>query len=116
VRDGAPATSLPSCESAAANANETIDLGSRRGAPDLTRDAFAAVLDGGAYLAHCAVPARTALEICAAVRDGKVIGVSATTSPRSPAINACVRSAVAALRFPQNSRLDVTHTRFEPTP
>jgi hypothetical protein len=105
--------SLPSCESAAATANQSIDLGSARGAPDLTRDAFAGVLEHGTYLTRCAIPPRTALEICAAVRDGAVVGVTVTTEPRDPAISACVRRAVTTLRFPVNSQLDVTRTRFE---
>lgn len=105
--------SLPSCESAAATANQTIDVGSARGAPDLTRDAFAGVLEHGAYLTPCSIPPRIALEICAAVQNGNVVGVTVTTEPRDPAINACVRRAVSALRFPRNSQLDVTRTRFE---
>jgi hypothetical protein len=109
----APAGSLPSCESAAATANQTIDVGSARGAPDLTRDAFAGVLEHGAYLTPCSIPPRIALEICAAVQNGNVVGVTVTTEPRDPAINACVRRAVSALRFPRNSQLDVTRTRFE---
>jgi hypothetical protein len=109
----AQAGSLPSCESAAATANQTIDVGSARGAPDLTRDAFAGVLEHGAYLTPCSIPPRIALEICAAVQNGKVVGVTVTTDPRDPAINACVRRAVSALRFPRNSQLDVTRTRFE---
>jgi hypothetical protein len=92
-----------------------VDLGAARGAPDLTRDAFAAVLEDGTYLNHCALPARTAIAICAAVQDGKVVGLSVTSEPRSPTINACVRRAVTALRFPRSPRLDVTRTRFEPT-
>jgi hypothetical protein len=104
---------LPSCESAAAGGNQNIDLGSARGAPDLTRDAFAGVLEHGAYLTRCAIPRRTALEICAAVRNGAVVGVTVTTEPRDPAINACVRRAVSTLRFPLNSQLDITRTRFE---
>jgi hypothetical protein len=113
VRDEAPATSLPSCESAAASANQSIDLRGARGAPDLPREAFAAVLDDGAYLSRCSIPARTAVGICAAVQDGKVVGVSVTTEPHSSAISACVRRAVAALRFPRSARLDVARTRFE---
>jgi hypothetical protein len=109
-----PPTSLPSCEAAADSANQIIDMGAGRGAPDLTRDAFAAVLENGSYLSACAIPARTALEVCAAVQGGKVVGVTVSSEPRDPAINACVRRAVAALRFPQNPRLDVTRTRFEP--
>jgi hypothetical protein len=113
ARDESPATSLPSCESAAAAANETLDLRAARGAPDLTREALASVLENGAYLARCALPASTTLDICAAVRDGKVVGVSVTTQPRNAAISSCVRRAVAALRFPRSARLDVTRTRFE---
>lgn len=113
-RGEAPTTSLPSCESAAAAAEQTVDFRSARRAPDLTRDAFAAVLENGAYLSHCAIPERMALEVCAAVQDGRVVGVSVTTTPRDPAIGACVRRAVAALRFPRSSQLDVTRTRFEP--
>jgi hypothetical protein len=115
VRAAGSANSLPSCESAAASANEVMEFGADRGAPDLTRDAFASVLENGAYLARCAVPATTALEICAAVQDGRVVGVSVVTQPRNPALGACVRGAVAALRFPHSARLDVTRTRFEAT-
>ena len=107
-------TGLQSCESAALSANQNIDLGRGRGAPDLTRDAFAAVLENGAYLSPCAIPAHTALDVCAAVQDGKVVGVTVTTEPRDAAISACVRRAVAGLRFPRNAQLDVTRTRFEP--
>jgi hypothetical protein len=109
----APAVSLPSCESAAAAANETLDLRAAQGAPDLTREALASVLEHGAYLGSCALPAHTTLDICAAVRDGRVVGVTATTEPRSPTVNACVRRAVAALSFPRSARLDITRTRFQ---
>jgi hypothetical protein len=108
-----PATSLPSCETAAASANQTVELGAAAAAPDLPREAFAAVLDNGAYLARCGLPPRTTLDICAAVEDGKVVGVSASSEPRNPALNACVRRAVAGLRFPKSPRLDVTRTRFD---
>jgi hypothetical protein len=111
-RDDARAGAMPSCESAAAASNETMDLRGARGGPDLTRDAFAAVLENGAYLNRCEIPARTALEICAAVQDGKVVGVTVASEPRSPSINACVRRVVAGLRFPSNSRLDITRTHF----
>lgn len=108
-----PKTALPSCEAAAESAQETIDLRGSRGAPDLTRGAFAAVLENGAYLARCSIPERTALDICAAVQDGKVVGVSVRAEPANAAISSCVRRAVAALRFPQSARLDITRTRFE---
>ena len=113
-KDAKRSAALPSCEAAAASANETMEIGARRGAPDITRDAFARVLENGAYLTGCAIPSNAALEICAAVQDGKVVGVSVTTAPSNVAINACVRRAVSALRFPRSTRLDVTRTHFAP--
>ncbi|MFZ5893005.1 MAG: hypothetical protein ACOY0T_18235 [Myxococcota bacterium] len=110
--DATAARSLPSCEAAAESANQMIDFGSTQGTPDITRDAFAGRLENGAYLSTCAIPASTALEICAAVQNGKVVGVSVSSEPRSSAINACVRHAVSSLRFPSSPRLDVTRTRF----
>jgi hypothetical protein len=112
ARDEGRASSLPSCESAAASASETMDLRAAPGVPDLPREAFSSVLENGAYLARCAIPPRTALEICAAVQDGKVVGVSITSEPLNPSINTCVRRAVATLRFPRSARLDVTRTHF----
>lgn len=112
-REELPRTSLPSCETAAASARESIEIGAGRGAPDLPREAFAAVLDRGGYLARCAIPARTALDICAAVQDGKVVGVSVSSRPHDAGVDACVRRAVATLRFPTSARLDVARTRFE---
>jgi len=114
TKEEARAFALPSCEAAAASANDTIDMQGARGAPDLTRDAFAAVLENGSYLNRCEIPARTALDVCAAVQNGKVVGISVTSTPRSSHINACVRRAVVGLRFPSNARLDITRTRFEP--
>lgn len=114
--DELPRSSLPSCEAAAESAQETIEVGGPRGAPDLTRGTFASVLENGAYLQRCAIPARTALEICAAVQGGRVVGVSVRAQPQDSRISSCVRRAVAALRFPSSARLDVTRTRFDATP
>lgn len=104
---------LLSCEAAIARNDETIELGAPRGPADITREAYAAVLQDGSYLSSCSIPRKTVFEICAAVRDGRAVGVTVTSSPTSPSLNACVRRAVSQLDFPPNPRLDVTHTRFE---
>jgi eukaryotic-like serine/threonine-protein kinase len=52
-------------------------------------------------------------EVCAAVKDGRAIGITVVSTPPSAQLNSCVRRAVAHLKFPQNSRMDVTHTRFD---
>lgn len=104
---------LPSCEAAVARNNETIELGAPRGPADITREAYASILQNGSYLSGCAIPDRTVFEICAAVRDGRAVGVTVSSSPPSASLNACVRRAVSRLKFPSNPRLDVTHTRFD---
>jgi hypothetical protein len=104
---------LPTCEMVAAGENQEIDLRSSRQAPDLAREALAGVLEHGAYLTACDVPDRTTLDICVAVQEGKVKGVTVVTRPADRGLAACVRRAVARLRFPYGSRLDITRTRFD---
>jgi hypothetical protein len=104
---------VTSCEAAIARNNEQLTIGGARGPADITREAYASILQNGRYLAGCSIPDRTVFEICAAVKDGRAIGVTVVSSPSSPALNACVRNAIGRLKFPQNARLDVTHTRFD---
>jgi hypothetical protein len=102
-----------SCEAAIARNNENYELGGPRGPADITRGAYASILENGRYLSGCSLPARSVLEICAAVKGGRAIGVTVSSNPPSAALNACVRSAVSRLRFPESPRLDVTRTRFD---
>jgi hypothetical protein len=109
---GAP-TSVSSCEAAIARNNEQISIGDARGPADVSREQYAGILQHGRYLSGCSIPDRTVFEICAAVRDGRAVGITVTSSPSSASLNACVRRAVSSLKFPVNPRLDVTHTRFD---
>jgi hypothetical protein len=104
---------ISSCEAAIAHNNEQISIGGPRGAADTTREAYAGILQNGRYLSGCAVPERAVFEICAAVKNGRAVGITVVSSPPNPQLNACVRSAVGRLKFPQNQRMDVTHTRFD---
>jgi hypothetical protein len=106
-------TSVSSCEAAIARNNEQINIGGARGPADVTREQYAGILQNGRYLAGCSIPDRTVFEICAAVRDGRAIGITVTSSPANASLNRCVRRAVSSLKFPSNPRLDVTHTRFD---
>jgi hypothetical protein len=108
-----PRRPLTSCEAAVARNNEQLEIGAPRGPADITREAYASILQNGRYLADCRVPERTVVEICAAVKQGRAVGVTVVTNPPSAALAACVRGRVAGLTFPTNERLDVTHTRFD---
>jgi len=108
-----PRGPLLSCEAAIARNGEQLTIGGPRGPADITREAYGSILQNGRYLAACRVPERTVIEICAAVKNGRAIGVTVVSNPPAAALDSCVRSAVAGLAFPQNERLDVTHTRFD---
>src|ERR1041385_4046190 len=84
-------STLPSCESATTAMSIEWDLTAARGAPDLTRDAYAAVLENGAYLSRCGVPSGTALDICAAVQKGRPVGITVVAHPANPEVSACVK-------------------------
>jgi hypothetical protein len=111
-RDGNAPAVTASCEAAVARNNETIELGAPRGPADVTREAYAGILQDGRYLSGCNIPDRSVFEICAAVKNGRAVGITVSSSPPNAALNACVRRAVSRLKFPSNPRLDVTHTRF----
>jgi hypothetical protein len=104
---------VSSCEAAIARNNEQLTIGAARGAPDISREAYASILQNGRYLSACNIPERTVFEICAAVKTGRAIGITVVSSPASSELNGCVRRAVSRLKFPSNERLDVTHTRFD---
>jgi hypothetical protein len=108
-----PPVAVTSCEAAIARNNEQLEIGGPRRPADITREAYANILQNGRYLAGCRVPDRTVIEICAAVRDGRAVGVTVVSNPPRAALDACVRGAVVRLAFPKNERLDVTHTRFD---
>lgn len=106
--------SLPgglSCEAAQARYVEEMRIG-EKGPPDLSVAQFGAVLNKGSYLAACGVPPDTKITVCAAVQNGRAVGVTVAATPRNPSIEACVAGRVRSLSFPSNPRLDVTRTSF----
>jgi hypothetical protein len=111
--ESAAPVAVTSCEAAIAHNNEQLELGAPRGPADITREAYAGILQNGRYLASCRMPDRTVLQVCAAVKDGRAVGVTVSSNPPSSALNACVKNAVSRLKFPASPKLDVTHTRFD---
>ena len=104
--------SLPSCEAAAANANQDVDFSAGNRGADLPTSAIAAVLENGAWLSSCSPPSDMSLDVCVAIQGGNVVGVSVTTRPGDANVNACVARRAATLQFPYSPRLDLARTRF----
>jgi len=103
---------LPSCEAALASGSQDIDFSGGNRAADLPTQAIAAVLENGAWLSSCSVPERTAIDVCVAIKGGRVVGASVTTRPADSALSSCVRRRAASLQFPYNPHLDLARTQF----
>lgn len=100
-----------SCESARAAYTEQMTMGAK-GQADITGQQYGNVLNRGSYFANCGVPDSMKLNICAAVQNGRAVGVTVTTSPRDGRVASCVAGGVRRLSFPSNPKLDVTRTSF----
>jgi hypothetical protein len=98
-----------SCEGARAKYIEDYD---KSAPPDLSAGAYGNVLNRGTYLGGCGVPASMAVTICAAVQNGRAVGVTVTTNPSNKGVASCIAGAVRGLSFPVHPRLDVTTTTF----
>jgi hypothetical protein len=98
-----------SCEGARSKYVEDYD---KAAPPDLSAGAYASVLGNGKYLVGCGVPASMSVNICAAVQNGRAVGVTVSTNPKDGRVSSCVSGAVRGLSFPAHPRLDVTQTTF----
>lgn len=101
-----------SCESAQAAYVEEMSMGGPKGQADLTAGQYGSVLNRGSYFGHCGVPEAMGLSICAAVQNGRAVGVTIVTKPRDRRIESCVSAGVRGLSFPSHPKLDVSRTNF----
>jgi hypothetical protein len=117
-RSSAGANGIPmvssgqSCEAAMDAYNEEKVIGAKGGQIDISAGQYGRVLNGGGYFSHCGVPNSMAVNICAAVQNGRAVGVTVSTQPHDPKKVSCITSAVRGLNFPSHPKLDVTRTRF----
>ncbi len=100
-----------SCESAQAAYIEEMKIGSK-GQADITQGQYASFMNNGSYLGGCGVPEAMSVSICAAVQNGRAVGVSVSTRPANARVAGCVSGAVRSLRFPSHPKLDVVRTSF----
>jgi hypothetical protein len=102
-----------SCEGAiAAYKGDEITIGSGQKQADLTAGQYGSILNKGSYFAHCGVPDDMQINICAAVQNGRAVGVSVNVKPNNAGIASCIAGGVRGLSFPSRPNLDVTRTAF----
>ncbi len=100
-----------SCESAQAAYVEEMSMGGPKGQADLTAGQYGAVLNRGSYFGHCGADS-LGISICAAVQNGRAVGVTVTTKPRDKRAESCISAGVRGLSFPSHPKLDVSRTNF----
>lgn len=101
-----------SCEAAQAAYVEEIKIGGGAVAADITGAQYGAVLNSGAYLNGCGLPASTGVDVCVAVQNGRAVGVTVRTQPSNPGVASCISGHLRAMSFPSHPKLDVTRTHF----
>ncbi len=99
------------CEDAQNQNVEEMEMG-KKGPADLTAQDLGAVLNNGSYLGECEVPSDAKVSICAAVKQGAVVGVTVAMSPSNPEVEVCVAKQVRGLQFPVHPKMDIVRTRF----
>jgi hypothetical protein len=100
------------CEQARDQYVEEINVGGAAQAADLKAEDFAAVLNNGAYLNPCDVPTTSKVVICAAVQNGRAVGVTVLLDPPSPTVEICVAGQVRQLAFPAHAKMDIVNVNF----
>jgi hypothetical protein len=80
--------------------------------PDATEGAFGSILGIGSYLNACGLPSNVAIEVCAAIQNGRAVGVTVRLTPPRPPIASCVTGQVRSLAFPSHPRLDISKVAF----
>lgn len=73
------------------------------------------VLNRGTYLNRCQIAASSAVEVCAAIANGEVLGVTVTIDPGTPAEADCVAGEVRQMSYPESPALIRAATTFDPS-
>jgi eukaryotic-like serine/threonine-protein kinase len=78
-------------------------------------DGVKEALNRGTYLNRCQIGASSAVEVCAAIVNGEVLGVTVTIDPGRAAEADCVAGEVKQMTYPQSPSLIRAATTFEPS-
>jgi hypothetical protein len=93
-----------------------VDPRASESTADATENQHGAILNRGTYLSRCTVHDSDRVQICTAVRQGQVAGVTVCMEASDQEKAECVARGVRALQFPKHDPLDVIHTTFEARP
>ena len=101
-----------SCEKAIDENPQTIDMGKKGSKPDLTNDQLGKPMQNSTFMGSCGLADSANADICVAVKQGKVLGVSVKVTPGNNRVAACIDKATRKLSFPASDKLDVVKQHF----
>ena len=86
----------------------------QKSTPDVTQGQYASLLSTGSYLPPN-LPDTMAIEIRAAIQNGKAVGVTVLTNPANATFSSKIDTAVRQIQFtPASEKMDFTVTKFPP--
>ncbi len=100
-----------SCEKAQDENPQEIKMGGKQ-TKDLTAEQLGQPMKTSSFMAGCGLPDSSNAEICAAVKNGKPLGVSVKVNPANNKVAACIDRSVRKLSFPKSEKLDVVKQTF----
>jgi hypothetical protein len=100
-----------SCEKAQEENPQEIKMGAKQ-TKDLTAEQLGAPMKTNSFMSGCGLPDSANAEICAAVKQGKPLGVSVKVTPQNNKVAACIDRSVRRLSFPKSEKLDVVKQTF----
>ncbi len=100
-----------SCEKAQDENPQEIKMGGKQ-TKDLTAEQLGAPMKTSSFMSGCGLPDSSQAEICAAVKNGKPLGVSVKVSPQNNKVASCIDRSVRRLSFPKSEKLDVVKQTF----
>lgn len=100
-----------SCEKAQDENPQTITMG-KPGTKDLTAEQLGQPMKTSTFMSSCGLPDSSNADICVAVKNGKVLGVSVKVTPQNNKVAACIDKSTRRLGFPKSDKLDVVKQHF----
>jgi len=101
-----------SYESILNSSTDTITVGPPSHQPELTNAQLSAPLLDASIITRCGAPDDMKVKIQVAVKMGRAIGVTVTTTPPNRVITACIDQSVRRLQWPASPKTDFVTTTF----
>ncbi|WP_146651502.1 hypothetical protein [Labilithrix luteola] len=108
---GHAAPSGPSYESALDSNNDQLTIGAKT-ALDLSDAQLSAPMSDGTFISECGAPDTMGVTVKVAIKMGRAVGVSVSTSPFSADVAGCIDHHIRGLSWPASPKMDSLVTTY----